>query len=85
MEIVFTDKAVDDLKAWRKTGNKQVQKRISQLLESIQNTPLHGIGKPELLKHELTGKWSRRITQEHRMVYEVEVHRVVIISLMHHY
>ena len=56
MEIVFTDKAVDDLKAWRKTGNKQVQKRISQLLESIQNTPLHGIGKPELLKHELTGK-----------------------------
>jgi toxin YoeB len=85
MEIVYTEKAKSDIDFWKKSGNKQIQKRISELISSIALTPYHGIGKPELLKYELAGKWSRRITQEHRIVYEVEETRVIIISLLYHY
>ena len=85
MEIVYTEKAKDDLVFWKKSGNQQIQKRITDLLLSIAATPFEGIGKPELLKYELGGKWSRRITQEHRIVYEVAENRIVIISLLYHY
>jgi toxin YoeB len=85
MEIVYTEKAKSDIAFWKKSGNKQIQKRISELISSIALTPYQGIGKPELLKYELAGKWSRRITQEHRIVYEVEETRVIIISLLYHY
>ena len=63
--------AVEDLKYWKKSGNKTVQKKIQQLLISIQEHPFEGTGKPEALKHELSGKWSRRINEEHRIVYDV--------------
>lgn len=63
--------AVEDLKYWKKSGNKVVQKKIQQLLISIQENPFEGIVKPEALKHELSGKWSRRISGEHRIVYDV--------------
>jgi len=63
--------AVEDLKYWKKPGNKIIQKKIQQLLISIQENPLEGIGKPEALKHELSGKGSRRINEEHRIVYDV--------------
>jgi toxin YoeB len=85
MEIVYTEKAKADIAWWKKSGNKQIQKRITELLTSITATPFEGIGKPELLKYELSGKWSRRITQEHRIVYEVGENSVIIISLLYHY
>ena len=85
MEIVYTEKAKDDLAYWKKSGNQQIQKRITDLILSITASPFEGIGKPELLKYELAGKWSRRITQEHRIVYEVEENRIIIISLLYHY
>ena len=85
MEIVYLPQALDDLKFWRKSGNKAAQKRITELLESIEQTPFEGIGKPELLKYDLAGKWSRRITKEHRMIYEMEGNTVFIYSLRGHY
>lgn len=71
MEVIYTPQVVDDLKYWEKSGNKALQKKIQQLIVAIVETPFEGIGKPEPLKHELTGSWSWRITQEHRLVYEV--------------
>ena len=58
MEIDFLDKALGDIEFWKKTGNIIIQNKISKLLESIRKTPYSGIGKPEPLKHELTGYWS---------------------------
>ena len=85
MEIDYLDKALDDIEFWKKTGDKVIQKRISKLLESISKTPYSGIGKPEPLKHQLSGYWSRRITEEHRIVYTVSADRIKIISLRFHY
>jgi toxin YoeB len=85
VEIVYLPQALDDLKFWRNSGNKAAQKRITELLESIEQTPFEGIGKPELLKYDLVGKWSRRITKEHRLIYEMEGNTVFIYSLRGHY
>jgi toxin YoeB len=85
MEISITDKAREDLAFWRKSGNANIQKKISKLIDSLRQTPFEGLGKPEPLKHTLTGTWSRRIDREHRMVYEVEEERIVIHSLRGHY
>lgn len=85
MEIDFLDKALDDIEFWKKTGNKSMQTRISKLLESISKTPYSGIGKPEPLKHQLSGYWSRRISEEHRLVYTVINDRIKVISLRFHY
>ena len=85
MEIDFQDQALDDIDFWKKLGNKSVQFRITKLLESIRITPYSGIGKPELLKHELSGYWSRRITDEHRLVYTVSQNRIKVISMRFHY
>jgi len=71
MEMIFAPRAVEDLKYWKKTGNKIIQKKIEQLLRAIQENPYEGIGKPEPLKYDLSGAWSRRITQEHRLVYQI--------------
>jgi toxin YoeB len=85
MEIVFTPKALDDLNQWRKSGNTSVQKKINELLQSIIDTPFSGIGKPEALKHELSGKWSRRINGEHRIIYSVIDDTLNVYSLKGHY
>jgi toxin YoeB len=87
MEIAYTDEAKEHLRSWHKSGNKLVQIKISRLLESIVETPFSGIGKPEQLKFELAGKWSRRITKEHRLVYEIddENQLIIIHSLKGHY
>jgi toxin YoeB len=85
VEIDFLDKALDDIEFWKKTGNKTVQVRISKLLESISKTPYSGIGKPEPLKHQLSGYWSRRISDEHRLIYTVVAGRIKVISLRFHY
>jgi toxin YoeB len=89
MEIIFSPRAVEDLKYWKKSGNKAIQKKIEKLLEAILQNPYEGIGKPEPLKHNLSGVWSRRITQEHRLVYEINERNEIIIlnilSLKGHY
>ncbi|MCX6225022.1 MAG: Txe/YoeB family addiction module toxin [Bacteroidia bacterium] len=85
MEIDFLDQALDDIDFWKKAGNRRVQTRISKLLGSISKTPYTGIGKPEPLKHELSGYWSRRITDEHRLIYTVSDNRIKVISMRFHY
>jgi toxin YoeB len=71
MEVIFSPKAIEDLVYWKKSGNKAVQKKITSLIIAIQQNPFDGIGKPEPLRHNLSGAWSRRIDREHRLVYEV--------------
>jgi toxin YoeB len=83
MEIVLLPDAEKDLAFWK--SNKIVLKRITLLFKSIQETPFTGIGKPEPLKYQLSGSWSRRITHEHRMVYEVADNKILIHSLRGHY
>jgi toxin YoeB len=85
MEIVFLPDADDDLIFWVKTGNKAMLKKIAQLVEAIKENPSEGIGKPEQLKHNLTGLWSRRISHEHRIVYEITDDKILIHSLKGHY
>ena len=85
MEVAYSPKAMYDLKFWRMSGNKNIQKKISDLIESIQADPFKGLGKPEALKYDLAGIWSRRINQEHRLVYEVDNNRIFIYSLRGHY
>lgn len=85
MEIGYSDIALEHLAYWKKSGNIKIQKKINQLLQAIEQNPFEGIGKPEQLKHELTGKWSRRITNEHRLVYEVRFESIIILALKWHY
>lgn len=85
MEIKFTPLAQEHLDFWRKSGNKQVQKKIQALLEDILKTPFQGIGTPHELKHNLSGAWSRRITLEHRLVYEIKDDDLLILRLKGHY
>ena len=79
------DKALEDIDFWKRSGNVAIQNKISKLLQSISKTPFTGIGKPEPLKHELSGYWSRRISDEHRIVYTVKDNRIKVISLRYHY
>ncbi len=87
MEVKLLEDADNELNFWIKTGNKSIQKKIIQLLNSIQETPYSGIGKPEALKHHLSGLWSRRINSEHRLVYEIDENQNLIIvhSMKGHY
>ncbi|MVT40547.1 Txe/YoeB family addiction module toxin [Chitinophaga oryziterrae] len=85
MIIQLTDEAKADLLHWKKSGAQLVLKRIRQLLDAIQQEPFTGIGKPEPLKHNLSGKWSRRISQEHRLVYDVVDNVITVYSLRLHY
>ena len=88
-QVEFSEKAIIDLKFWEKSGNKNFIKKISQLIVAIQENPYSGIGKPEALKHELSGKWSRRIDREHRLIYQIledgTIDILSIISLRGHY
>ena len=87
MEIIILPKADEDLQYWKKTGNTRIMKRISTLLEDILQHPFTGIGKPEPLKGPQHGLWSRRITDEHRLVYSISSGRiyVYVLSLRFHY
>jgi len=89
VEVIFAPKALEDLQYWKKSGNKIIQKKIQALILAIQKNPFEGIGKPEQLKHNLSGLWSRRINQEHRLVYEINDRNEIIIldilSLKGHY
>jgi len=85
MEIAFTETALSDLQYWKKKKDIKIQIRITKLLEDIKEHPFKGIGKPEPLKFNLSGYWSRRITDEHRIVYRVDKNKVVVIALRYHY
>ena len=85
MEVVLTLQAKEDLAYWKKSNNIIVLKKIRKLLEVIIETPFVGIGKPEPLKYNLYGCWSRRINQEHRLVYEVTENLVTVLSMKGHY
>jgi len=87
MEIVFLDAALEDRNYWLKTHNTKIMKRISALLEDILSHPFTGIGKPEPLKGNLRGKWSRRINDEHRLIYQVSENKiyVYVFSMRYHY
>jgi toxin YoeB len=80
MEIAYTQKAIEDISFWKNTGNKKVMTKISALVENIKLAPFEGLGKPEPLKHSLSGTWSRRINLEHRLVYEVNELHISILS-----
>ena len=85
MELVLLPQAQADRDYWKKTGNTAIMKRISALLADILEHPFTGIGKPEPLKHDLQGKWSRRINKEHRLIYSVSDGKVYVFSLRDHY
>jgi toxin YoeB len=84
MVLTFTENAWEDYIYWQKIDKKMIRK-INDLIKSIKRTPFEGIGKPEPLKFDLTGYWSRRIDQEHRLVYKVENDDLIIITCRYHY
>jgi toxin YoeB len=81
----FTDSANKDITFFKKSGNKAILKKLFLLLDEITEHPYTGTGKPEALKHQLSGCWSRRINKEHRLVYEVLDDTVLILSVRGHY
>ncbi|SEJ30871.1 toxin YoeB [Dyadobacter sp. SG02] len=85
MEIEFTPKALSQLDYWKQTGNEVILRKIRVLLESITQSPFSGIGKQEPLKHQLSGFWSRRINDEHRLVYEIKEGRIIVVQCRFHY
>ncbi|WP_333698630.1 Txe/YoeB family addiction module toxin [Bacteroides congonensis] len=87
MEIKLLEQAEIDLEYWKKTGNKVIMNKITALLKDISEHPYTGIGKPEPLKYELAGKWSRRINSEHRIIYSVheDTIEVYVFSMRYHY
>lgn len=84
MNITWTDESWQEYEQWQK-DDKKVLKRINLLLKDIKRDFFNGIGKPEPLKYELQGCYSRRITDEHRLVYEITDYSIVIISCKYHY
>ena len=85
MEVAYNTKALEDIQYWKKSGNKKLQQKISELIEDIIQHPFTGLGKPEPLKFELAGKWSRRIDKENRIVYTVASSQIQVFSLKGHY
>ncbi|WP_460595648.1 Txe/YoeB family addiction module toxin [Geomonas sp. Red276] len=84
MNVSLTPTALDDLRYWLQTDKRHAEK-ILGLLEEIRRTPFTGAGKPEPLRFQLAGCWSRRIDREHRLVYKVEEDEVVVIGCRYHY
>jgi toxin YoeB len=84
VKLVFADQAWDDYLYWQKQ-DKRLLERINKLIKECMREPFSGTGKPEPLKHALAGFWSRRINDEHRMVYRVEGDALQIAQLRFHY
>lgn len=84
MKLVFSRHAWDDYLHWQKTDRRMVR-RINVLIENILRSPFEGIGKPEPLKNQLAGCWSRRIDGEHRLVCRLEGESIEIVQARHHY
>jgi toxin YoeB len=84
MKLLFSSAAWEDYLYWQRT-DKQILRKINELLKDISRSPHEGIGKPEPLKHALSGYWSRRITDEHRLIYKVEGDLIKIAQARYHY
>ncbi|MFU8787637.1 MAG: Txe/YoeB family addiction module toxin [Methylobacter sp.] len=84
MNISFEQDAFEAFTNWA-VEDKKLYKRLVSLIKETTRNPYAGLGKPEALKHELQGYWSRRINDEHRLVYKVEADRLIVISCKHHY
>lgn len=84
MVITFSENAWEDYTYWQKV-DKKIVKKINSLIKDIQRTPFEGIGKPESLKYDFSGYWSRRIDLEHRLVYQVVDEQILIYSCRFHY
>ena len=84
MNLIFSDESWDDYLYWLDV-DKKIVKRINLLIKDIKRSPFTGIGKPEQLKYDLQGCWSRRIDNEHRLVYEIVKNELRIVSCRYHY
>jgi len=84
LDLVFSDHAWEDYVYWQ-NNDKKILQRINQLIQEISRNPYSGIGKPEPLKHGLSGDWSRRINDEHRIVYKTDKNSLFIVQLRYHY
>ena len=84
MRLVFTPHGWQDYVFWQ-SANRATLKRINRLLDDVCRDPFDGIGKPEQLRHALAGTWSRRIDEEHRLVYLVDGEDIVILQTRYHY
>jgi toxin YoeB len=84
MKYVFVDESWEDYQYWLNT-DKKILARINDLLKDISRNPFKGIGKPEPLKHKYKGYWSRRITDEHRLIYQVKGDEILILKCRFHY
>ena len=82
--IVLESSAFVDFNDWAKL-DKKIHRKIIELIKDIDRHPFEGLGKPEALKHDLSGYWSRRINQEHRLVYKVTNDEIIILSCKYHY
>ncbi len=84
MKLIWTIQALEDYLYWQ-TNDKSMLKKINSLIKETQRTPFEGIGKPEPLRFEFAGKWSRRINAEHRLVYEFKNDDLIIFQCRYHY
>jgi len=84
MKVVFADQGWEDFTYWVEHERK-IGKRIIRLIKNIEREPFEGLGKPEPLKHDLSAFWSRRITEEHRLVYAVDKSRILVAQARYHY
>ncbi len=84
MKLIFSENAWEDYLYWQKTDKKTLN-RINKLIKETKRDPFEGVGKPEPLKHSLTGYWSRRINEEDRMIYKVMDGALLIAQLRYHY
>ncbi len=84
MKLLFTEESWSDYLFWQ-VNDKKILKRINLLIKDIKREPFDGIGKPEPLKYELQGCWSRRINDEHRLIYEINQNELLIIACRFHY
>ena len=83
MKLIFADEAWEDYVYWQKQDKRMVE-RINKLIAEVKREPFVGVGKPEPLKHALSGLWSRRINDEHRMVYKIEGGALLLAQLRYH-
>lgn len=84
MEVVFLDQGWEDYLYWQ-SHDKKILKKINNLLKDIHRDPFSGTGSPEVLKHNLSGYWSRRITLEHRLVYRMQEGQIRVLQCRYHY
>jgi toxin YoeB len=84
MKIIFPDQAWEDYLYWQNT-DKAMLKKVNSLIKEIERLPFEGTGKPEPLKHNLSGLWSRRINLDHRLVYKIDEEAIVIFQCRYHY